>query len=83
MVYAQLVCSDEGCSETVETWGDLGELEALACECGCALQLISVSEVVLVELARPPAPARKLARIEASAWDPGVLAWEPALPLAA
>jgi hypothetical protein len=83
MVYAQLVCSDEGCSETLETWGELGELEALACECGCALQLTSVPEVVLVEPARPPEPGRKLAAIEPAAWDPGVLPWEPALPLAA
>jgi hypothetical protein len=83
MVYAQLVCSDEGCSEMLETWGELGELEALACECGCALQLISVSEVVLVETARTPKPARKLASIEASAWQPGIPAWEPALTLAA
>jgi hypothetical protein len=45
MLYALLVCSDDDCTDTFEAWGTLEELEALACECGCALQLISVSEV--------------------------------------
>ncbi len=71
MVYAQLVCSDEGCSEEVETSVEFGELDALSCECGCALQLISVSEVEFV------VPARRLALV------PPALAEEPALALAA
>jgi hypothetical protein len=50
MVYALLVCSDEGCAEELETWGTLEELESLACECGCALQLISLSEVEFEEV---------------------------------
>ena len=49
MFYALLVCSDEGCADEIETWGTLEELESLACDCGCALQLISVSEVEFVE----------------------------------
>ena len=44
MVYGLLVCSDDDCTDEFEAWGTLEELEALACECGCALQLISVSE---------------------------------------
>ena len=44
MVYALLVCSHDDCTDEFEAWGTLEELEALACECGCALQLISVSE---------------------------------------
>ena len=51
MVYALLVCSDGRCPESFETWGELTELEALACECGCALQLISVSDVEIEETA--------------------------------
>jgi hypothetical protein len=44
--HALLICSDEACAEEVEAYGmRLEELEAIACECGCALQLISVSEV--------------------------------------
>lgn len=44
MVFALLVCSDEDCTDTFEAWGTLEELESLACDCGCALQLIAVSE---------------------------------------
>ena len=57
MVYALLVCSDEGCSERFETWGELAELEALGCECGCALQLLTVSEVEIEEPGWEPALA--------------------------
>jgi hypothetical protein len=49
MFFALLICSDETCTAELETWGTLEELEALACDCGCALQVISVSEVELVE----------------------------------
>jgi hypothetical protein len=45
MLYALLVCSDDDCTDTFQAWGTLEELEALACECGCALQLISLSDV--------------------------------------
>jgi hypothetical protein len=45
MFLALLICSDESCTHELETWGTLEELEAMACDCGCALQLISVSEV--------------------------------------
>jgi hypothetical protein len=45
MLHALLVCSDEECTDSFEAWGTLEELEALACECGCALQVISLSEV--------------------------------------
>jgi hypothetical protein len=45
MVHALLICSDEGCTGELEATGRLEELESLACECGCALQLIAVSEV--------------------------------------
>ena len=45
MVFALLVCSDDDCTDTFEAWGTLEELETLACDCGCALQLISLSDV--------------------------------------
>ena len=45
MLYALLTCSDEDCTDSFEAWGSLEDLETLACECGCALQLISLSEV--------------------------------------
>jgi hypothetical protein len=52
--HALLICSDEACAEEIEAFGTrLEELEALACECGCALQLIAVSEVEF-ERAAPP-----------------------------
>ena len=53
--HALLVCSDEACPEEVEAYAmRLEELEALACECGCALQLIAVSEVEFEEATPPP-----------------------------
>ena len=46
MFHALLICSDPECTETFEAWaGSLEELEALACDCGCALALWSISEV--------------------------------------
>ena len=45
MFYAVLICSDEACPHELETWGDLEELEALLCDCGCALHVVKLSEV--------------------------------------
>ena len=51
VLHALLICSDEACAEELEAYGmRLEELEALACECGCALQLIAVSDI---EFLRP------------------------------
>jgi hypothetical protein len=48
--HALLICTDEACAEEVEAYGmRLEELEALACECGCAMQVIAVSEVVFAQ----------------------------------
>jgi hypothetical protein len=49
MVYALLICSDDECENELETTGTLEELDRLACDCGCTLQLIAVSEVEFVE----------------------------------
>jgi hypothetical protein len=52
--HALLICSDEACAEEIEAFGTrLEELEAMACECGCALQLLAVSEIEF-ERAAPP-----------------------------
>jgi hypothetical protein len=53
MVLALLVCSDDACAHDVETPATLEELETLACECGCFLEVIAISEVELVEPAFP------------------------------
>ena len=54
VLHALLICSDEACAEELEAYGvRLEELEALACECGCAMQIIAVSEV---RFERPAAP---------------------------
>ncbi len=45
MLWVTLICSDGECEYVVETAGELEELEAMACDCGCALQVISISEV--------------------------------------
>ena len=52
MVMAVLICSDEECTDTFEAYGTLEELEALACECGCALHVLSVSEDASADGAR-------------------------------
>jgi hypothetical protein len=44
MFHATLICSDDGCDETFEAWGTLEELEALACDCGCTLQVLTLDE---------------------------------------
>jgi hypothetical protein len=49
MVYALLICSDDACSDELEAPGALDELEAHACDCGCAMQVMSVSEVEFEE----------------------------------
>ena len=45
MLYAALICCDDDCTDVFEAYGTLEELETLACDCGCALQVISISEV--------------------------------------
>jgi hypothetical protein len=42
--HATLICSDAGCTETFEAWGTLEELEALACDCGCTLAILTLDE---------------------------------------
>ena len=48
MVRARLLCSGEDCAEVFEAYGSLAELEALACDCGCALVLLAWPEPVEV-----------------------------------
>ena len=38
------MCSDEGCAELFEAYGSLAELEALACDCGCTLEILTLDE---------------------------------------
>jgi hypothetical protein len=46
MLYAILICTDEGCAEEFEVWAEPDELEALLCDgCGCVLQALAFSEV--------------------------------------
>ena len=40
-----LICGDGDCAETFEAYGPLEELEALACDCGCSLEVLGISEV--------------------------------------
>jgi len=44
MFHALIVCSDPGCADSFEAWGTLEELEALACECGCSLAILTLGE---------------------------------------
>ena len=45
MFRALLVCSDTDCAEEFEAYGSLEELAALACDCGCVLEVIGISDV--------------------------------------
>jgi hypothetical protein len=42
--HARLICSDGDCDEAFDAWGTLDELQALACDCGCALEILALSE---------------------------------------
>jgi hypothetical protein len=42
---AVLLCSDGDCAELFEAYGSLEELSALACDCGCSLELVELGEV--------------------------------------
>jgi hypothetical protein len=54
ILHALLICTDEACAEEIEAYGTrLEEVEALACECGCAMQIIAVSEVRFERAAAP------------------------------
>ena len=44
MFKALLIGSDEGCAELFEAYGSLGELETLACDCGCSLHILALHE---------------------------------------
>jgi hypothetical protein len=44
MFRALLVCADGDCAEVFEAYGSVEELEALACDCGCSLELLEISE---------------------------------------
>jgi hypothetical protein len=47
MLVARLICSDPGCTEFFEARaGTLAELEALACDCGCALEIVAWPDCV-------------------------------------
>jgi hypothetical protein len=42
MLVARLICSDEDCAaEAVAEAASLRELETLACDCGCALEVVA------------------------------------------
>jgi hypothetical protein len=45
MLIARLICSAPECTEVYEARGaTLAELDALACDCGCGLELVRVAE---------------------------------------
>jgi hypothetical protein len=46
MVRAVLICSDDECTAVFEAYGALEDVERLACECGCGLQVLGWPEAV-------------------------------------
>ena len=66
MFVARLICSDMACAAEIEAEAaTLAELETLACECGCGLQVIAWPEAVavaeVVHLRPAPVPRRRAA----------------------
>jgi hypothetical protein len=71
MFTARLVCSDDGCAEErIAEAATVAELEALACDCGCTLEIVGwpdwaedvLAEAIIVHLReRVPAPVRRAA----------------------
>jgi hypothetical protein len=54
MFLAELICSDDECELTAEAVGGLLELELLLCgDCGCCLQIVSLSDWVPSRLPAP------------------------------
>jgi hypothetical protein len=59
VVHVLLTCHDSRCRAVYEAYGPLEELETLACDCGCALQIVRwlgdvdepVDDVELIRLA--------------------------------
>jgi hypothetical protein len=45
MFRALFRCAESECAEVFEAYGRLEELEALACDCGCTLELLEIAEV--------------------------------------
>ena len=46
-----LVCSDDECAQEIELLvTDIGEVDRIACECGCALVTLAVAEAIEVRL---------------------------------
>jgi len=51
MFLAELICSDDHCELVVEAFDELVELNLLVCDdCGCCLQVVSLSGGEPVEL---------------------------------
>jgi hypothetical protein len=44
MFHALLICTDDGCEALYEAWGSLEEIESLACDCHCTLQVVRWAE---------------------------------------
>jgi hypothetical protein len=70
MFTARLVCPDAACAEELIAEAEtVAELEALACRCGCALEIAGwpdwadqdVAEAIIFHLRRRQPPARRAA----------------------
>jgi hypothetical protein len=67
---ARLICSDPECAEErTEEAATVAELETLACECGCALEIVAwpdwtdeeIAEAIVVRLRRQRRPPERRA----------------------
>jgi hypothetical protein len=70
MYVARLICSDPSCAEEQSAEvATVAELDALACECGCALEIIgwpdwaedALADAIIVRLRESQPPLRRAA----------------------
>jgi hypothetical protein len=46
LVYARLICSDDGCEARYEAIAHVAEVESLGCDCGYGLQVLGWPDAV-------------------------------------
>ena len=66
VLVARLICSDPACAEGAEEHAEtVEELHAFACHCGCGLEVLHISEAVLLDPPRVADPRERLVLLAA------------------
>ena len=66
VLVARLICSDPACAEGAEEHAEsVEELHAFACHCGCGLEVLHISEAVLLDPPQGAGPHERLVLLAA------------------